>query len=69
MQSFSKKELENLIKYKDSEDLILSDIENTDVVIHLAGISNDPLNKLTSESVYDPTRVYSLKLAKICKRA
>ena len=35
---------------------MLSDIENTDVVIHLAGISNDPLNKLTSKSVYDPTK-------------
>lgn len=64
---FQKKELEKLIKYKDSEDLKLSDIENTDVVIHLAGISNDPLNKLTSESVYDPTRAYTLKIAKYCK--
>ncbi len=64
---FKKKELEKLIKYKDSEDLKLSDIENTDVVIHLAGISNDPLNKLTSESVYDPTRTYTLKIAKYCK--
>ncbi len=58
---------ENLIKYKDSENYILSDIKNADIVIHLAGISNDPLNSLTAEKVYDPTRVYSLKLAKICK--
>ena len=46
---------------------MLSDIENTDVVIHLAGISNDPLNKLTSKSVYDPTRIYTLKIARYCK--
>ncbi len=59
--------IEKLINYKDSKDLVLSDIKNFDVIIHLAGISNDPLNNLTSENVYDPTRVYTLKIAKICK--
>jgi nucleoside-diphosphate-sugar epimerase len=59
--------VEKLIKYKDAKDLIFSDIKNTDAVIHLAGISNDPLNKLTSENVYDPTRIYTLNVAKLCK--
>jgi len=42
-------------------------LKNCDVVIHLAGISNDLLNKLTSAKVYDPTREYTLNIAKICK--
>lgn len=43
------------------------DIEGFDAVVHLAGISNDPMGKLKAEKVYDPTREYSLKLAKMCK--
>jgi len=64
---FDNKELDDQIRLKDVKDLNFSDIEKSDVVIHLAGISNDPLNKLTSENVYDPTRDYTLKIAKISK--
>lgn len=64
---FDNKELDDRIRLKDVKDLNFSDIEKSDVVIHLAGISNDPLNKLTSENVYDPTRDYTLKIAKISK--
>jgi nucleoside-diphosphate-sugar epimerase len=42
-------------------------IKNCDVVIHLAGISNDPVGKLDAAKVYDPTRQYSLKIARMCK--
>jgi nucleoside-diphosphate-sugar epimerase len=64
---FDNKDLNDQITLKDVKDFNISDIEMSDVVIHLAGISNDPLNKLTSENVYDPTRDYTLKIAKTCK--
>ena len=60
-------EFENNLILKDARNLESSDIENCDAVIHLAGISNDPLNKLTSEKVYDPSRHYTMKIAKLCK--
>ncbi len=44
------------------------DVENFDVVVHLAGISNDPVGKLNANLIYDPTRAYSLNIAKICKK-
>ncbi len=53
--------------YKDSRDINMHELENIDTVVHLSGISNDPLNSLPSRSVYDPTREYTLKLAAKCK--
>jgi nucleoside-diphosphate-sugar epimerase len=53
---------------KDVRDLTESDLHNVDVVVHLAGISNDPMGNLSAELVYDPTRIYSLKIAKLCKK-
>lgn len=44
------------------------DLEGFDSVILLAGISNDPFGHMTSEQIYDPTRDYALKIAKICKK-
>ena len=64
---FDNTELDDKIRLKDAKDLSYSDIEKFDVVVHLAGISNDPLNQLSSKSVYDPTRDYTLKIAKISK--
>ena len=40
-----------------------AEIEGFDVVILLAGISNDPFGHMTSEQIYDPTRDYALKIA------
>lgn len=53
---------------KDVRDITGADLEGIDVVVHLAGISNDPLKGLDAARVYDPTLVYSLNLAKLCKQ-
>lgn len=52
---------------KDAREITKENLKDIDAVIHLAGISNDPLKKLTPEKVYHPTREYSLKIAKLCK--
>ena len=44
-----------------------TDIYGFDVVIQLAGISNDPFGNLSAELIYNPTREYALKIAKLCK--
>lgn len=54
---------------RDARDLTERDILGFDGVIHLAAISNDPFGNLTPEMVYDPTRVYALNIAKLCKKA
>ena len=56
----------NSIK-KDARAIVEEDLSGFDVVILLAGISNDPFGKLTSEQIYDPSRDYALKIAQMCK--
>ena len=46
-----------------------SDLQGVDAVVHLAGISNDPLGELRADLVYDPTRKYTLEVARLCKEA
>lgn len=58
---------ENTIE-KDARLLNEEDILGFEVVILLAGISNDPFGHMTSEQIYDPTREYALNIAKICKK-
>jgi len=53
--------------FKDVRDLAESDLVNVDSVVHLAGISNDPFGHLKPEKIYDPTREYALRLARLCK--
>ncbi len=53
---------------KDARDIDENDLKGIDAVVHLAGISNDPLKKLDAASVYDPTREYSFNIAKLCKK-
>jgi len=53
--------------YKDVRDITKKDLKGINTLVHLAGISNDPFGNLSAEKVYTPTRVYSLKLAKMCK--
>jgi nucleoside-diphosphate-sugar epimerase len=52
----------------DARDITDADLDGIDTVVHLAGISNDPMGKLDAAQVYDPTRAYSLEIAKRCKR-
>ncbi len=56
------------IKRCDARDIGEADLEGVDVVVHLAGISNDPMGKLDASRIYDPTRAYSLSIAEMCKR-
>jgi nucleoside-diphosphate-sugar epimerase len=53
---------------KNAEDIGEIDILGFDVVIQLAGISNDPFGDLSPEKIYNPTRKYALNIAKICKK-
>ena len=53
---------------KDARDITEIDLKGIDVVVHLAGISNDPMGKLDVSHVYDPTRRYALDIAKLCKK-
>jgi nucleoside-diphosphate-sugar epimerase len=60
-------EKENNTIKKDVRDINQEEVSKVDAVVHLAGISNDPLKKLSGDRVYNPTREYSSRLAKICK--
>ncbi len=53
---------------RDARDLTEADLKHVDVVVHLAGISNDPLGTLDAASIYDPTRAYSRGIAQLCKK-
>lgn len=50
-----------------AQSIVPSDLESVDVVIHLAGISNDPLKQITESELYDPSLGYTLKLASLCR--
>lgn len=53
---------------KDVRSITEADLTGIDVVVHLAGISNDPMGKLDAERIYDPSRKYSFDIAKLCKK-
>lgn len=54
--------------YKDIRDISKKDLLSFDVVVHLAGISNDPFKNFDPVKIYTPVRKYTLKTAKLCKR-
>src|SRR6202048_1898543 len=54
---------------KDLRDLKVSDLEGFDAVIHLAGLSNDPLGDLNPALTYDINHLASVHLAKLAKEA
>ena len=54
---------------KDIRDIVASDLEGFDAVIHLAALSNDPLGNLNPESTYAINHRASVHLAQLAKQA
>jgi nucleoside-diphosphate-sugar epimerase len=54
---------------KDIRAVQRSDLEGFDAVIHLAGLSNDPLGDLNPEVTYDINHLASVRLARLAKEA
>src|SRR6185437_3207694 len=54
---------------KDIRQLVLSDLQGFDAVLHLAALSNDPLGNLDSDLTYDINHRASVKLAELAKKA
>ena len=54
---------------KDVRDVDLADLEGVDAVVHLAGISNDPLGDLNPGCTYEINHIASVRLARLCKQA
>jgi len=54
---------------KEARDISIKDIQGFDIVLQLAGISNDPIGSIDPKVMYDPTRQYSLEIAKLCKKS
>jgi nucleoside-diphosphate-sugar epimerase len=54
---------------KDIRDVQLEDLQGLDAVIHLAGISNDPLGDLNPQCTYDINHKASVRLAELAKGA
>ena len=54
-------------KKLDVRDISASDLSGIDAVVHLAGISNDPMGKMDQALVYDPTREYTKNIALLCR--
>jgi len=54
---------------RDVRDVGLTDLDGFDGVIHLAGLSNDPLGDLNPELTYEINHIASVRLAKLAKQA
>jgi nucleoside-diphosphate-sugar epimerase len=54
---------------KDIRDVSLSDVEGFDAVLHLAGLSNDPLGYLDPELTFEINHRASVRLARLAKQA
>ncbi len=54
---------------KDLRDVELSDVEGFDAVIHLAGLSNDPLGNIDPNLTYDINHHASVRLAELSRKA
>ena len=54
---------------KDVRDVEIEDVTGFDTVLHLAGLSNDPLGDIDAELTYDINYRASVRLAEACKEA
>ena len=67
--AFSELPVKVVSRKKDLRDLEPSELEGFDAVIHLAGLSNDPLGDLNPSLTYDINHAASVRLAKLAKKA
>jgi nucleoside-diphosphate-sugar epimerase len=54
---------------KDIRDVRVDDVRNFDAILHLAGLSNDPLGDLNPELTYEINHRASVQLARLSKQA
>jgi nucleoside-diphosphate-sugar epimerase len=54
---------------KDIRDIVLGDLEGVDAILHLAGLSNDPLGDLNPELTQEINYYASVRLAELAKKA
>jgi nucleoside-diphosphate-sugar epimerase len=54
---------------KDIRDIELADVEGFDAIIHLAGLSNDPLGDLNPELTYEINHRATVRLGELAKQA
>jgi nucleoside-diphosphate-sugar epimerase len=54
---------------KDVRDVTIDDVKGFDAILHLAGLSNDPLGNLNSNLTYDINHKATIKLATLAKEA
>jgi nucleoside-diphosphate-sugar epimerase len=54
---------------KDIRDVTLADLDGVDAILHLAGLSNDPLGDLNPELTHEINYVASVRLAELAKEA
>ena len=66
---FGPSELQVPVIAKDLRTVERHDLEGFDAVLHLAGLSNDPLGDLDRQVTYDINHKASVRLAKIAKQA
>lgn len=54
---------------KDIRNITIEDVEGYDAIMHLAGLSNDPLGNLNPNLTFDINHVASVNIAKLAKQA
>lgn len=54
---------------KDIRDVVVEDLRGYDAILHLAGLSNDPLGDLDPDLTYEINHLATVRLAKLAKRA
>lgn len=64
----SDEDLNNIIIRKDIRDLEESYLKKFQVIVLLAGISNDPIDKSDENIFYKPSLNYTINIANLCKR-
>lgn len=67
--SFKELEIQIPELIKDVRDVTFEDVSGFDAVIHLAGLSNDPLGNLNPELTFEINHYASVKLAELSKKA